>query len=161
VDLQTKIEELIGAPLASRGYEVVRIQLSGQVRRTLQIMIERLDDKMITVDDCAAVSRVVSVLLDQYDPISGPYTLEVSSPGLDRPLVKHKDYVRFQGHDVIVKTQQPIDGRKTFTGQLVAVDETTITIAFTPSGSKDVMQAIIPLADIRSARLQINFDSLH
>lgn len=161
MDLQKKIEEIIEAPLASRGYEIVRIQLSGQVRKVLQIMIERTDGVDITVDDCATVSRVASVLLDQYEPISGPYTLEVSSPGLDRPLVKHKDYVRFQGHNVVIRTHILIEGRKTFAGKLLTVNDETVTVSITPAGSKENADISISFADIRSARLQIDFDNLN
>ncbi len=161
MDLQNRIEEIIEAPLAARGYEVVRIQLSGQVRKVLQIMIERTDGVGITVDDCAAVSRVASVLLDQYEPVTGPYTLEISSPGLDRPLVKHKDYLRFQGHKVVIRTHMLIEGRKTFAGLLSRVDEETVTVSMTLSGSDEPTEVTIPFADIRSARLQIDFDNLH
>lgn len=161
MDLQKKIEDIIEASLASRGYEIVRIQLSGQVRRVLQIMIERTDGANITVDDCATVSRVASVLLDQYEPVSGPYTLEVSSPGLDRPLVKHKDYVRFQGHKVIIRTHLLIEGRKTFAGQLTKVEDEAVTVTLPLAGSPELKEVTIPLSDIRSARLQIDFDNLN
>lgn len=160
MDLQQKIENIIGTPLADRGYEIVRIQLSGQVRKTLQIMIERLDGVGVTVDDCAAVSRVTSVLLDQHDPISGAYTLEISSPGLARPLAKFKDFIRFQGNQVVIKTHQLIDGRKTFVGQLAGTNEKDMTIEVALAGIEEVLNVVIPFVDIKSARLHVDFDNL-
>jgi ribosome maturation factor RimP len=106
------------------------------------------------------VSRVTSVLLDQHDPISGAYTLEVSSPGLARPLVKFKDFIRFQGHHVVVKTHQLIEGRKTFVGQLVGTNEKDMTIDVALAGAEEILNIAIPFADIKSARLHVDFDNL-
>ena len=94
-----EIERLIAPSLAAQGYDVVRVLLMGGARHaTLQIMIERADRMAVSVDDCTAASRTVSALLDVEDPIAGTYTLEVSSPGIDRPLVKPADFDRFTGY---------------------------------------------------------------
>lgn len=159
VDIIKRIEDIIEQPLADKGYGIVRVLLSGNVRRTLQIMIDRLDDISVNVDDCATVSRTVSVLLDQYDPIEGAYYLEVSSPGLDRPLVKLKDYIRFQGEDVVIKTHQAIDNRKTFVGRLESANETEVTLTLKDDPKQENLQLTIPFSDIKSTRLYINFDS--
>jgi ribosome maturation factor RimP len=118
-----RVERLIAPSLADMGYTVVRILMTGQQRPTLQIMAERSDGRGMTVDDCAEISRVVSALLDVEDPVRGAYTLEVSSPGIDRPLVKPGDFARFAGHVARVETRMPIDGRRRFRGTLVATTE--------------------------------------
>lgn len=159
MDIIKKIEDIIEKPLEDKGYSIARVLLSGNLRRTLQIMIDRLDDVPVNVDDCATVSRTVSVLLDQYNPIEGAYFLEVSSPGLDRPLVKLKDYIRFQGEDVVVKTHTAIDNCKTFTGRLESASETEVTLTLKNDANQESIQVIIPFSDIKSTRLHINFDS--
>jgi ribosome maturation factor RimP len=105
--------------MQAAGYRIVRVVFTGAGRRaTLQIMVERVDDQPITVDDCADVSHTVSALLDVADPIAAPYMLEVSSPGLDRPLVKREDFERYAGHEAKLEVREPIEGRKRFRGRL-------------------------------------------
>ena len=86
------VEKLIAPTLTDLGFAVVQVKMIGSTRPTLQIMADRHDDTAMTVEDCAAISRTVSAVLDVEDPISGAYTLEVSSPGLDRPLVRQRDF---------------------------------------------------------------------
>ena len=117
-----EIEALIAPMLADMGYEVVRLLISGDRRATLQIMAERSADGGMDVEDCAEISRAVSALLDVEDPIAGAYVLEVSSPGIDRPLTRRKDFERFAGHQARVELAVPVEGRKRFTGQLLGVD---------------------------------------
>lgn len=105
------------------GYELVRILTIGNVNPTLQIMIERADREAIVVGDCAKTSRAISAKFDEEDPISGHYTLEVSSPGLDRPLVSLENFVRFVGFEVRLETDVEVDARKRFKGRIVSVDE--------------------------------------
>ena len=124
----TRLEQLVGPALGGMGYELVRVHLSGGQRPTMQIMAERADRQNMTVDDCAAISRNVSAILDVEDPIVGSYTLEVSSPGIDRPLVRKEDYVRFAGHEARIETRQPIDGRRRFKGRLSGLLGETISI---------------------------------
>lgn len=159
MDLNKRIEALIEPPLTAKGYFIVRIQLSGLTRRVLQIMIERQDDGIVTVDDCATVSRLVSVLLDQHDPIEGHYVLEVSSPGLDRPLVKFKDFERFKGCAAMVKTTLPIEGQKKFCGLIQEAVDNNVTLVLQEIKLGEPKQVVIPFTDIRSAKLEIDFNA--
>ncbi len=157
MDICQRIEEIIGSSVAARGYEIVRIQFNGQIRKTLQIMIDRVDGAIITVDDCENVSRLTSQLLDAEDPLSDAYVLEVSSPGLDRPLVKPAHYVKYQGKTVVVQTHIAIDGRKKFCGLLSAADEHGITIIRDDAAQEEVKELKLDYADIRNAKLNIEF----
>jgi ribosome maturation factor RimP len=154
VDVLKRIEELLEPPLADRGYEIVRAQVSGLKTKTLQIMIDRLDGTGINLDDCEQVSRCVSVLLDQDDPLSGAYRLEISSPGLERPLVKLRDYQRFMGHEIVLKTQVAIDNRKIFQGKLEFASEVEVVLTVKNSANEPV-RIVIPFADIKAARLHV------
>lgn len=120
-DTAQRIERLIEPALTAMGYELVRVAIHGGGQQTLQIMAERRDGVSMTVDDCADLSRTVSALLDVEDPIAGAYTLEVSSPGIDRPLVKRADFERFAGFEARIETVQPVAGRKRFRGRLMGV----------------------------------------
>ena len=142
-----RIEELLTPSLEALGYEVVRVQFNGEQRQTLQIMIERVDGKGVTVDDCADVSRSISALLDVEDPISKNYTLEVSSPGIDRPLTRMKDFARYAGFEVRIELKKSIDGRKKFKGPLLGLDGTNIMMAV------DGRETILPFDFIHSAKL--------
>jgi ribosome maturation factor RimP len=119
---------MIEPSLADMGYELVRVKMIGTTRRTLQIMAERSDEKAMSVEDCADISRQVSALLDVEDPIPGAYVLEVSSPGIDRPLVRAKDFERFAGFEVKLETALPIEGRKKFRGKLLGLDGETVRV---------------------------------
>jgi ribosome maturation factor RimP len=112
-------------------------------------MIERADRRGITVEDCAEVSRAVSALLDVEDPIIGAYTLEVSSPGLDRPLTRPEDFSRFAGFEAKLETRAPIAGRKRFRGRLIGLDGNLVRIA-TAEG-----EASLPIGDLQRARLVV------
>ncbi len=160
MDLLKQIETIIAEPLFARGYTVVRVSLAGGNRKVLQIMIERLDDQPINVDDCSTVSRLVSVLLDVQDPIKDPYTLEVSSPGLERPLVKPQDYQRFCGQTVVVTTHQPVNGRKRFQGRLTSAAENEITLELLENSKEESTPITIELDNIRAARLFVDFEAL-
>ena len=111
-----KLEEQLSPIIENLGFEVVRIMTIGVKNPTLQIMIERKDRENLVVDDCALVSRAVSDLLDELDPIEGEYSLEVSSPGLDRPLTKFENFQRFTGYEAKIETKVEVDGRKRFKG---------------------------------------------
>ena len=120
------IYDLVAPKIEEMGFDVVRIMTTGSERPTVQIMIERVDGKNLVVDDCAAVSRAISVILDEKDPIDGEYSLEVSSPGVDRPLTKIEHFRRFVGYEAKVETDQSVDGRKRFKGVVVAVSDDDI-----------------------------------
>ena len=117
------IEGLIAPSLTEAGYELVRVAIDSANEQRLQIMIERLDQRAISVDDCAHVSKIISALLELDDPITGPYNLEVSSPGIDRPLVKESDFERYAGFEVDLKTLEPVAGRSYFVGSLLGIED--------------------------------------
>lgn len=121
MDLPGRIEKLIAPTIEAMGFAIVRVHVSGGNKPNLQVMAERSDGGSIVIDDCAAISRAVSAILDAEDPISGAFTLEVSSPGIERPLVRLGDFERFAGHQAKVRTGRPIDGRKRFQGRLLGV----------------------------------------
>lgn len=124
-----RIGRIIEPSVEAMGYELVRVQLSGGQRPTLQIMAERSDGAAMTVEDCADISRAVSALLDVEDPLPGAYTLEVSSPGIDRPLTRLKDFERFAGFEARLETKAPVDGRKRFRGFLAGIEGDTVRLA--------------------------------
>ncbi len=128
-NLTDKIEQNIESVVKECGCSIVRVAFVGaQKRKTLQIMIEKIDGSNITIEDCENVSRAVSVRLDVMDPIKGRYNLEVSSAGIDRPLVKIQDYERFVGKPVVVKTYDEKKNRKVFRGLLDLVLENGIKL---------------------------------
>jgi ribosome maturation factor RimP len=121
--------------------------VSGGSQPTLQVMAERSDGVPMTLDDCEALSRALSAKLDVEDPIASSYTLEVSSPGIDRPLVRPKDYQRFAGHLAKVEARAPIAGRRRFTGKIVRADDERVCVAVEEG------EVEIPLAEIARAKL--------
>ena len=148
------VERLIAPALDAMGYDIVRVMLSGSRQGLLQIMAERKSDGGMTVEDCATVSRAVSALLDVEDPIEGAYSLEVSSPGLDRPLTRLADFERFKGLEARVEMQLPIDGRRRFTGRLEGVRGEQVLIA-TEQGAAE-----LPFADLARAKLLLTDELL-
>lgn len=116
------------------GFDLVRVKMTGgKSDPTLQVMAERPDTRQLTIDDCADLSRRISDALDALeaegkDPIAGAYRLEVSSPGIDRPLTRLKDYLDWQGHEARIRLVEPVDGRKQLTGDLAGVDGDAITV---------------------------------
>lgn len=122
-----ELQELMAPAVVDLGYELWGVQLLSQGRHTtLRIFID--SPAGITVDDCAKVSHQVSGILDVEDPIQSQYTLEVSSPGLDRPLFTLEQYQRYIGHDVAVRLRVPFEGRRKFEGLLVGVEDGDIVI---------------------------------
>ena len=143
------IERMITPSLESMGFRLVRLSFGGGNRPTLQIMAEPLDGSAMTVEHCADISRTVSALLDVEDPIKLPYMLEVTSPGIDRPLITRDDFARFAGFDAKFETERAIDGRKRFKGVIGAVDaEDRVPV----TGEKGETQSV-PFAEIRKAKL--------
>jgi len=119
---------MIAPSLEAMGFEIVRILFTAGRSPTLQVMAERGDGAEMTVEHCAEMSRAISALLDVEDPISGPYQLEVSSPGIDRPLVRRKDFSRFAGELVKIETALAIDGQKRFQGKLLGIADDCVRI---------------------------------
>lgn len=141
--LSTTIEPTMTA----MGYSLVRLQVTGQRTLRVQIMAERDDARPLTIDDCAMLSRSLSAKLDEADLIATPYTLEVSSPGIDRPLVKLMDFERFAGNLARVDLHEPMEGRRRFTGRLLGVDGTDVRIEV------DSAEARLPFERIGRAKL--------
>lgn len=125
--LAAKVAEIIEPALADRGFRLVRVSITGREGMTLQVMAERPDGSM-TIEDCELVSRDISPLLDVHDPISGAYRLEVSSPGIDRPLVRPSDFENWSGYEAKIELREPIDGRKRFRGQLEGFEDGEVRI---------------------------------
>lgn len=128
MQMKHPLADMLEPVIANLGYETVRIITIGQSNPTLQIMIDRTDGSDITVDDCAKTSRAVSAVLDESDPISGKYNLEVSSPGLDRPLTKLPHFERFAGNVVKVETDTVVENRKRFKGMLKGVVDGNVVL---------------------------------
>jgi len=150
--LSQTIERIITPTVEGMGYELVRLTVSGGHRKTLQVMAERKDGLNMSLDDCALLSRAVSAVLDVEDPIEGAYSLEVSSPGIDRPLVRAKDYQRFAGFEAKLETRAPIDGRKRFKGRLKGLDGAAVKI------DVEGAELALPLEEIEKAKLVLTDD---
>ena len=134
--VETKISQIIEAAIEELGFSLVRVLYSGgqASRNTLQIMAEPTADREMTVEDCQMISRHVSALLDVEDPISSAYVLEVSSPGIDRPLTRLTDYERFQGELAKITLRLMQDGRRRFNGRLGGVSDAGFVILDTSFG---------------------------
>ncbi|WP_413204688.1 ribosome maturation factor RimP [Rhodospirillum sp. A1_3_36] len=117
------LDKLLAPTAEAMGYDLVRVTLLGSQSPTLQVMAERQDEQPMTVSDCEALSRALSALLDVEDPIKGRFNLEVSSPGIDRPLTRLKDFQRFAGHEARVETDRLIDGHRRVKGVLLGTDD--------------------------------------
>lgn len=146
---------LLAPTIEELGYDVVRIMTIGVQKPTLQIMIERKDRANLIVDDCAAVSRAVSAILDEKDPIDGEYSLEVSSPGVDRPLTQAEHFSRFAGYEAKIETDEAIEGRKRFKGKIIALGKDDI-IEFMMDDT--IYQ--IPFATVSKAKLVLTDELL-
>ena len=149
-----EIARIIEPSLEAMGYRLVRIALTGSQRPTLQVMAERGDEAAMSVEDCAEISRSISALLDVADPIAGTYTLEVSSPGIDRPLVRPEDYDRFVGFAARIELHEPLDGRKRFHGRLLGRIEHDVRLI------GEAGEVRLPLAAIARAKLVLTEDLL-
>ena len=133
---------------------MVRVKLTGGEPQTLQIMAERIDGGQMTAAHCAKISRLISVLIDVEDTIAEAYNLEVSSPGIDRPLVREKDFERFAGYEVRLETTAPVDGRRRFRGRLGGIGEAGVRIAV------DGVTTVVPFEMIDRAKLVMSDELL-
>lgn len=149
------LEDLLNPVVEKLGYELVRVMTIGAKNPTLQVMIDRLDGKDITVDDCATVSRALSDVLNEKDPIENQYSLEVSSPGIDRPLTKLQHFVRFVGYEAKIETIQPVENRKRFKGKILAVDDSQ-NISFDMDG----VQYLIAFDNVAKAKILLTDELL-
>lgn len=153
-----RIAEIIEPVIVSMGYRLVRVRITGQNGVTLQIMAERPDGTM-AVEDCEAVSHAVSPVLDVEDPIDKAYNLEVSSPGIDRPMVRRSDFVRWAGHLVKCETSVMLaGGHKRFRGTIAAVDEASFTIDRDQPPADEPAIVTVPFSALAEAKLVLTDD---
>ena len=144
-----RLLELLDPVAEAAGYELVRLRLmGGSERRRLQIMAERPDGEMV-IEDCAKLSRALSEVLDAADPISGEYVLEVSSPGVDRPLTRKKDFEAYEGFEAKIELDRLAEGRKRFRGVLAGVDGDNIALDL----EGEAETTLVPIAWIVEAKL--------
>lgn len=147
--------ELLDPVAQSQGLQIVRVRLmGGTLRRRLQVMAERPADHDISVEECARLSRAISEVLDAADPIAGEYLLEVSSPGVDRPLTRLIDFELFEGHEARLETDRMVEGRRRFRGVLAGVEDAQSDnplVAVDLEGEEDT--ALLPFAWLNDAKL--------
>jgi ribosome maturation factor RimP len=142
----------IAAPvLAGLGYRLVRVRISGAAGCTVQIMAERPDGSL-SIEDCEAASRALSPVLDVADPIESAYRLEISSPGIDRPMVRRSDFDRYAGHVAHVEMVAPIDGRRRFRGELLGTEGDSVRLHCGDMAPEQA-NVLLPIADMMEARL--------
>lgn len=143
------LAKMIEPEVSNLGYDLVRVcMIGGSSDPTLQVMAERPDTRQLTIDDCERISRRLSDVLDMCDPIEGSYRLEVSSPGIDRPLTRLKDYKDWSGHEARITLHDPRDGRKQFSGTLEGVQRDHIHLT-----DKTGQEHTFHMEDIASAKL--------
>ena len=145
--------------LEELGFRLVRVKVSGRDGGTVQIMAERPNGEM-NVDDCAILSRRFSPVLDAYDPMPGAYLLEISSPGIDRPLVHPSDFTQFVGHAAKVEVKEPVDGRKRFKGTIEDVVDEEVRLKIELDDTADPVIVGLPFALISEAKLTVNLEGL-
>lgn len=155
--IEQRISAMISPAMEGMGYALVRVKASGDERsNTLQIMAEKADGNNLSLDDCQALNGIISRVLDVEDPIKEAYRLEISSPGIDRPLVRPRDFTRYTGQVVKLELHSPLtygagEGRKRFRGVIVACDEATNMLQLQQEGIAEVVE--MPLAMLDTAKL--------
>ncbi|MBB2202190.1 ribosome maturation factor RimP [Gluconacetobacter tumulisoli] len=146
--LDAKVAAIVAPVVADMGFELVRVAILGRESPTVQIMADRADGTLISIEDCEQISHAVGAVLDVEDPLPGMWTLEVSSAGIDRPLTRTKDWNRFAGHLAKAEVNIPINGRKRFSGILLGAEDGIGRLRL-----DDGTEAALPLSDLRKARL--------
>ena len=151
--LEERLEALVAPIVADNGFELVRVKMMGRKEQVLQIMAER-PDKTMSANDCATLSRAIGAILDEKDPIAGAYKLEVSSPGIDRPLTRLSDFQDWQGYDARIELAEMIEGRKRLTGVVAGIEDDNV--CFDIEGEDQT--ALIPFEAIATAKLLLTDD---
>jgi len=151
---EARIAAIIEPVASDLGYDLVRVKVLPDNGCTLQIMAENADGQF-SISDCEKLSRDVSPTLDAEDPIEREYHLEVSSPGIDRPLVRARDFARWQGHEARIELRDMIDGRKRFRGEIVASDEASVTLSLPDLPAEVDPNHFLKFADIAEAKLMM------
>jgi ribosome maturation factor RimP len=147
-----RVAAIVEPVLAGLGYRLVRVRISAFAGSTVQIMAER-PDGALPIEDCEAASRALSPVLDVNDPIEGSYRLEISSPGIDRPLVRRSDFDRYAGHLAHIEMAAPIDGRRRFRGQLLGTEGGSARIRMAPDSKTEGGDVLLPIDDMTEAKL--------
>ena len=149
--LGARVAALAEPVLAGLGFRLVRVKVSGGETATVQVMAER-PDGTFAIEDCEAVSRELSPVLDAHDPISGAYRLEVSSPGIDRPLVRPSDFVAWAGHEAKLELKEPVNGRKRFRGLIEGFEDGEVRVV---CDLEDIGKQVLgfPVALVADAKL--------
>jgi ribosome maturation factor RimP len=155
--LEARVAHIVEPVVEGLGYRLVRVRLSAMNGATLQIMAERPDGSM-TVEDCEILSHDLSPALDVEDPIDRAYHLEVSSPGIDRPLVRRSDFERWTGHEAKIELARMLDGRKRFRGHIAGVDGDAVEVDLRAADGGEPARVRLPIADLAEARLVLNDD---
>ena len=150
--MAARVAALATPVLTGLGYRLVRVRVSGTSGCTVQIMAERADGTML-IDDCEAASRALSPVFDVEDPIDSEYRLEVSSPGIDRPLVRRSDFERHAGHEIKVEMAVAREGRKRFRGVLLGVEGEAARLRRKDAAEGEETDVLLPIADMAEARL--------
>nr|WP_084649923.1 ribosome maturation factor RimP [Stappia stellulata] len=150
--LEARISAMVEPAILDLGFRLVRVKLSGLNGLTLQVMAERPDGTM-SVEDCEQVSRAIAPVLDVEDPINQEYNLEISSPGVDRPLVRAGDFANWVGHLVKLELADPLDGRRRFRGEIRGVDGGDLILRLEDLPDDGVPDIRLPLASMGEARL--------
>ena len=147
-----RVAAIADGVLRALGFRLVRVKVTNRDGGTVQIMAERPDGSM-TIDDCEAASRALSPVLDVEDPVAGAYRLELSSPGIDRPLVRASDFERWAGHEVKVEMSVPVAGRKRFRGHLVGTEGDSAVVRRDDARADEEATVLLPMGDIHDAKL--------
>jgi len=150
-----RVADIVEPVIEDLGYRLVRVRLSGQHGTTVQLMIER-PDGTLEIDDCVTVTRVLSPLLDVEDPIAGGYNLEVSSPGIDRPLVRPGDFERWAGYEAKVELSEMLAGRKRFRGRIEGFADGEVRLEMEIEGHDAPQVVGLPFEFIHAAKLVMN-----
>lgn len=147
-----RIDALIRPAVEGLGFDIVRIRLHQQRgEQVLQVMAEPVgDSREMTVQDCALVSRHISAILDVEDPIAGAYNLEISSPGIDRPLMKASDFARYTGHEASIEMEWPVEGRKRFKGEILGVEGDEVRLKLDEKN-----EALLEISGMQQAKLAL------
>lgn len=155
--IDARVASIIEPTIIGMGYQLVRVKLSGQNGLTLQIMAER-PDGIMTVNDCEKLSMAISPVLDVEDPIDKAYHLEVSSPGIDRPMVRKSDFSKWVGHIVKFETSVMVEGRKRFRGKISSVSEDAFVLERETPAKDEEPLVTIPFNTLSEARLILTDD---
>ncbi len=155
--LPARVAAIAEPVVESLGYRLVRVKVSASEGCTVQIMAEQPDGSM-TVEDCEAVSRALSPVLDVADPVDRAYRLEVSSPGIDRPLVRKSDFDRFKGHLVKIEMEVPVNGRKRFRGQLAGTEGNAVRLRRDDAVAGEDAEVLLSIDDMSEAKLVLTDD---